>query len=72
MLLTPSEVIKGPHKPNVAIEALYHVRQKDTPKYPEGKSCLVALAFDAPTKTWTVHLIEEANPDNIKEAKAAK
>jgi hypothetical protein len=72
MQLTPAQVIKGPLKQQVAFDAFYCARQRDAPTYPEGKTCLVALFFDAPSKTWTVYLIEEATAANVKEAKNAQ
>jgi hypothetical protein len=70
--LTLLEAIKGPPRRRIAWDVWHHVRQKDEPTFPVGKTCLIAMAYDSERQMWTVLLIEEARIDNLREARAVK
>ncbi len=67
--LTVGDALRGTLKKDAKVNASHSIRQKDAPKFPVGKDCIIALSQSR--GAWVVTAIEEAKPADLADARAA-
>jgi hypothetical protein len=69
LTLTVAEPLRGGVKKGEKVNASHSIRQRDEPRFPVGKDCLVSLT--RARGSWVVTAIEESRPAALAEVRSA-